>query len=266
MTTDPTAGSTPGTTAPQHPVTIITGASRGIGRGLALYFAGRGHTVVVTGRKPDPLAAISAELDALGAPHHAATLDVADREGALRLAAEVVERFGRIDGLVANAQTFRSVTNLEDVTERDMDLLLNTGPKGTLWMMQAVMPTMRAQGRGRIVTFGSNAALLGGAGYGPYVVAKEGIRGLTRVAAREWGQYGIIVNCICPVSVAHRAPPDDDPQRKALYDAAFEGTPLGRDGSVEGDIAPVIEFLLSDACSYVTGQTVMADGGAIMLT
>jgi len=256
---------TQSTASMAQPVTIITGASRGIGKGLAHYFADKGHAVVITGRKPDRLAEMSAELDVKGTPYLALPLDQADRDGAFALVAAVMERFGRIDGLVLNAQTFRSVTPLEGVTERDMNLLLDTGPKGVLWMMQAVFPVMRDQGRGRIVTFGSNAALLGAAGYGPYVTAKEAIRGLTRVAAREWGKHGIVVNCICPVSVAHRAAPTD-PARKASFDAAFKDNPIGRDGDVMTDIAPIIDFLLSDASQYITGQTFMADGGAIMLT
>jgi NAD(P)-dependent dehydrogenase (short-subunit alcohol dehydrogenase family) len=252
-------------------VVIVTGASRGIGRGLALHLAQAGARLVITGRKPDRLAEISGELDGLGAPHIAVPLDQADRDGAFALAERTVAEFGRIDGLVANAQTFRSVTPLEDVSARDMDLLLDTGPKGVLWTMQAVFPAMRDQGWGRIVTMGSNAALLGAAGYGPYVAAKEAIRGLTRVAAREWGKHGIIVNCACPVSVAHRNPPaagDDaeSAERKAVFDAAFKDNPLARDGVIEDDIAPVVEFLLSDGCRYVTGQTFMIDGGAIMRT
>jgi NAD(P)-dependent dehydrogenase (short-subunit alcohol dehydrogenase family) len=124
---------------------------------------------------------------------------------------------------------------------------------------------MRDQGWGRIVTFGSNAGLTGGAGYGPYASSKEAIRGLTRVAAREWGPDGITVNCICPVSAGHRAPPADDPARMALWERTYAGQPIARDGSAEDDIAPVVAFLLSDACRYMTGQTLMADGGAIML-
>jgi NAD(P)-dependent dehydrogenase (short-subunit alcohol dehydrogenase family) len=246
-------------------VVILTGASRGIGRGLALHLARRGAHLVVTGRKPERLEALSAELDGLGVEHLAMVSNVADREGALALAAATVERFGRIDGLVANAQTFRSVTPLEEVTEADMDLLFDTGPKGTLWLMQAVFPHMRDQGWGRIVTMGSNGALNGAAGYGPYVGSKEAIRGLTRVAAREWGVHGIVVNCVCPVSVAHRTPPTDDPKRAEIFAATFANQPIARDGDAEDDIAPIVTFLLSDACRYMTGQTLMADGGAIML-
>ena len=106
-------------------------------------------------------------------------VNVADRDGAFDLVAQVVDRFGRVDGLVANAQTFRSVTPLAEVTESDMDLLFNTGPKGTLWGMQAVFPHMRDQGWGRIVTMGSHAGLQGAIGYAPYASAKEAVRALT---------------------------------------------------------------------------------------
>jgi len=245
-------------------VVIVTGASRGVGRGIALHLARHGARLAITGRRADRLDAISAELDATGAEHLAVAVDVADRDGNFAVVAQAVERFGRVDGLVANAQTFRSVTPLAEVTERDMDLLLNTGPKGTLWGMQAVFPHMRDQGWGRIVTLGSHAGLYGAVGYAPYASSKEAIRALTRAAAREWGQYGIVVNCICPVSIAHRAPPDDDPARVAVYKATFADQPIARDGDAEHDIAPVVSFLLSDASRYVTGQTFMADGGAFM--
>jgi len=247
-------------------VVIVTGASKGVGRGVALHLARHGARLVVTARKPEALEALEAELDDLSAPYLARLGNVADREGAFALAASTLEHFGRIDGLVANAQTFRPVMGIEDVTERDMDIVLDTGPKGTLWGMQAVFPAMRDQGRGRIVTMGSNAALLGGAGYGPYSSSKEAIRALTRTAAREWGKYGITVNCVCPVSAAHRVPPsDEDPVRAAMFAETYSKQPIARDGDAEDDIGPVVAFLLSDASQYMTGQTLMADGGAIML-
>jgi NAD(P)-dependent dehydrogenase (short-subunit alcohol dehydrogenase family) len=246
-------------------VVIITGASRGVGKGIALHLAKLGAHLVVTGRKPERLDALSAELTALDAQHLASAVNVADRDAWFVLVEETIERFGRVDGLVANAQTFRPVTPLADVTPSDMDLLLDTGPKGTLWGMQAVFPHMRDRGWGRIVTMGSNAALMGSSGYGPYASSKEAIRALTRVAAREWGEHGITVNCVCPVSAAHRMPPGDDPDRAAVFAATYASQPIPRDGDAEHDIGPVVAFLLSDASRYVTGQTLMADGGAIML-
>jgi NAD(P)-dependent dehydrogenase (short-subunit alcohol dehydrogenase family) len=245
-------------------VVIVTGGSRGIGRGIALHLARHGAVVVITGRRQERLDAMSAELDAFGARHLAVAANVADRDGAFALVEATIDHFGRVDGLVANAQTFRPVTPLAEVTESDMDLLFDTGPKGTLWGMQAVFPHMRDQGWGRIVTMGSHAGILGSVGYAPYASSKEATRALTRAAAREWGPHGINVNCICPVSIAHRAAPGDDPARRAAYEATFAGQPIGRDGDAEDDIGPVVSFLLSDACRYVTGQTFMVDGGAFM--
>jgi 2-hydroxycyclohexanecarboxyl-CoA dehydrogenase len=245
-------------------VVIVTGASKGVGRGIALYLARRGARLVVVARRPDPLVELAGELDALGAEHLALTLNVADREGTFALVEQAVATFGGVDGLVANAQTFRPVTPLAEVAPSDMDLLFDTGPKGTLWGMQAVFPSMRDRGWGRIVTMASSSGILGPVGYAPYSASNEAIRSLTRSAAREWGPYGIVVNCVCPVSIAHRAPPDDDPARVASFRRTFEDQPIARDGDAEHDIGPLVAFLLSDACRYVTGQTVMADGGALM--
>lgn len=245
-------------------VVIVTGASRGIGRGIAHHLAREGARLVITGRRADRLSEVSAELDALGADHLAATGDVSDREAAFALAARAAKHFGKIDGLVANAQSFRPVTPLADVTPADLDLLFGTGPMGTLWAMQAVLPHMRDHGWGRIVTMGSSMGLTGAPGYGPYGASKEAIRSLTRTAAREWGRFGIVVNCVCPASVAHRRPPDDDPTRAAAFAAMYADHPLGRDGDPELDIAPVVAFLLSDGCRYVTGETFMVDGGGVM--
>jgi NAD(P)-dependent dehydrogenase (short-subunit alcohol dehydrogenase family) len=245
-------------------VVIITGGSRGIGRGIAHHLARAGAHLVVTGRKADALEAVSAELDELGAAHLAVAVNAGDREGMFGLVAQTVDRFGRVDGLVANAQSFRSVTPLEDVTEKDMAVLYDTGPKGTLWAMQAVFPHMRERGWGRIVTMGTALGITGGAGYGPYASSNEAIRGLTRTAAKEWGRHGIIVNCVCPASVAHRMPADDGGERAAVYAQMYADHPLGRDGDAEHDIGPAVAFLLSEASSYVTGQTLMVDGGGIM--
>ncbi len=245
-------------------VIIVTGASRGVGRGVALHLARGGARLVVVARRPDPLAALSEELEAVGAEHLAVPLDVSDRAATFALVEQAAARFGRIDGLVANAQSFRSVTPLAEVTAKDMNVLFDTGPKGTLWGMQAVFPHMQVQGWGRIVTMGSNSGILGPVGYAPYSASNEAIRSLTRSAAREWGKDGIVVNCVCPVSIAHRAPPDGDPARLASFNRTFADQPIARDGDAELDIGPVVAFLLSDACRYVTGQTFMADGGALM--
>ena len=111
---------------------------------------------------------------------------------------------------------------------------------------------------------GSAMGQTGAPGYGPYSAAKEAVRSLTRTAAREWGRYGITVNCVCPASVAHRLPPEGDDERARAFAAMYADHPLGRDGDPERDIAPAVAFLLSDASQYLTGQTLMVDGGGIL--
>jgi 2-hydroxycyclohexanecarboxyl-CoA dehydrogenase len=244
-------------------VVIITGASKGIGLGIARYLSRQGTAVTITARREERLAAVAAELAADGVEVLAVAGNVADRDGVHEAVRLTVERFGRVDGLVNNAQSFRPVMPLEDVRASDMDLLFDTGPKGTLWAMQAVLPHMKAQGGGRIVNFGSVMGVRGSPGYGPYGASKEAIRALTRIAAQEWGRHGIIVNCVCPASAAHRLPPQDS-VRKAGFDAMYANHPLGHDGDAEDDIAPVVSFLLSEECRYLTGETLMVDGGGYM--
>lgn len=245
-------------------VVVVTGATRGIGLGLARHLGGLGARVVITGRRPERVAAASDELAALGIDHLARAVDVADRDAMLALVAATMHEWDRIDGLVANAQSFRPVTPLTEVREADMDLLFDTGPKGTLWSMQAVVPHMKASGWGRIVTVGTSMGLTGAAGYGPYAASNEAIRSLTRTAANEWGRDGITVNCILPASAAHRLDPASSPERRAAFAAMYDDHPIGRDGDPELDIAPVVAFLLSDASRYVTGQTIGVDGGGIL--
>jgi NAD(P)-dependent dehydrogenase (short-subunit alcohol dehydrogenase family) len=244
---------------------IVTGGTRGIGLGIVRVLARAGAELVVTGRKPARLERVAAELSDRGTPHLVLQADHGDAASSRSLVERAVEHFGKLDALVANAQSYVPVAKLEDVGAAEFDLVLDTGPKGTLWLMQAVLPHLKARGRGRIVTFGSAMGNTGAPGYGPYAAAKEAVRSLTRTAAREWGRYGVTVNCVCPASVAHRLPPaDDGGERAAAFAAMYEDHPLGRDGDPEADIAPAVAFLLSDASQYITGQTLMVDGGGIL--
>ncbi|MBW2426889.1 MAG: SDR family oxidoreductase [Deltaproteobacteria bacterium] len=243
---------------------IVTGGTRGIGRGIAHVLARAGVRLMITGRKPARLEAVAQELEEIGADFRTLQADVADAAASRKVVGETVAAFGGVDGLVANAQSYISVKPLAEIDESDFDRLLSTGPKGTLWLMQAVRPHMQARGRGRIVTFGSSMGFTGAPGYGPYSAAKEGVRSLTRTAAREWGRDGITVNCVCPASVAHRLPPGDEGVRARAFAQMYEDHPLGRDGDPEADIAPVVAFLLSDASQYMTGQTFMVDGGGML--
>jgi NAD(P)-dependent dehydrogenase (short-subunit alcohol dehydrogenase family) len=246
-------------------VVIITGGTRGIGLGVARHLGALGSKIVITGRKSERLADAVITLENENIECMGLVADVADRDRAFEVVDETHARFGHIDGLVLNAQSFRPVTPLLDVSESDMDLLFNTGPKGALWLMQAAQPHMAANNWGRIVTMGTSMGLTGASGYGPYAASNEAIRSLTRTAANEWGRNGITVNCVLPASAGHRAPvAGSDPAREAAFAAMYDNNPVGRDGDAMNDIGPAVAFLLSDASRYVTGQTISVDGGGIM--
>lgn len=242
---------------------FITGGSRGIGFGVACHLGLRGASVTISARKQPQLEKACEELRALGIRCHGEVADVADRASTMAIVNQIFERDGRLDGVVANAQTFRSVTNLENVSEDDLNVLWQTGPVGTLWLMQAAFPIFKKQGHGRIVTMATSMGYTGAAGYGPYSASNEAIRSLTRTAANEWGKYGITTNCVLPASSQHREPPTDDVRRQAFAEM-YAANPMGRDGDAKEDIGPLVAFLLSEESSYVNGQTISADGGGIL--
>jgi NAD(P)-dependent dehydrogenase (short-subunit alcohol dehydrogenase family) len=244
-------------------VVVVTGAGQGIGRGIALHMGRNGASVVVAEWKKHRAQATVEELKALGVPALTAVCDVNSKEQIEAMVAQTIDRFGRVDALVNNAQTFRPQAPLATVGEEDIDVFYESGVKGTLWGMQGVYPHMKEAGWGRIVNVASAAGITGMPGFGAYNASKEAIRALTRTAAREWGRDGIVVNCICPGAASKRgkdaAARDDDAHRDFMRDH-----PIGRQGDPEDDIAPVIQFLCSDAARYLTGQTLMVDGGAFL--
>ena len=140
---------------------------------------------------------------ALGVDHLGVVCDIQQKDQIDAMVANTVERFGRVDGLINNAQTFRPMAPMADVSEEDVDVFYTSGVKGTLWAMQAVYPHMKAQQWGRIVNFASSMGITGGRGFGAYNASKEAIRALTRTAAREWGADGITVNAIAPAAATH---------------------------------------------------------------
>lgn len=244
-------------------VVIVTGAGQGIGRGIALHLGRNGARIVVAEWKEHRMQRTVDELTALGIESLGVVCDVSDKASIGAMVTAAADRFGRIDGLVNNAQTFRPQAPVESVAAEDADVFYRSGPLGTLWAMQAVFPHMRARGWGRIVNVGSAAAIVGLHGYGAYSMSKEAIRALTRTAAREWGPHGIVVNCFCPGAASKRG-------NEGVERAAQQGRtlvmdrPIDRLGDPEDDIAPVVLFLCSDACRYLTGQTFMIDGGAFL--
>jgi 2-hydroxycyclohexanecarboxyl-CoA dehydrogenase len=242
-------------------VVIITGSGRGVGRGMALHLGKGGARVVVAEWKPHLLEETCAELDALGVENLGVVCDIQVRRDIDAMVTQTVERFGRVDAIINNAQTFRPLASVADVDEQDVDVFYTSGVKGTLWAMQAVYPHMRAQQWGRIVNFASSMGITGGTGFAAYNASKEAVRALTRTAAREWAADGIVVNAIAPASATHHG---EAAKQSEGYRVFVENCPMHRQGDPELDIGPIAWFLCSDACRYLTGHTFMADGGAFM--
>jgi 2-hydroxycyclohexanecarboxyl-CoA dehydrogenase len=241
-------------------IALVTGAGQGIGRGIALALAKEGAKVALAGRTIAKCEAVAAELTELGAEALPLACDVSVRGDVDRAVTATVEAFGGLDVLVNNAQS--SVQrSLEDTTDADVELAWQTGALGTLYAMQAALPHLRARGGGAIVNFGSSTAIEGNATFGSYAMAKEAIRGLSRVAAREWGRYGIRVNVIVPnaLSPAAESFRDNSPERFARMQARI---PLGRVGDPEDDIGRAVVALASADLTYMSGQTLMLTGGA----
>ncbi|MCB2077333.1 MAG: SDR family oxidoreductase [Novosphingobium sp.] len=247
----------------QGKVALITGAGQGVGLGIAQAFASEGASVVITGRDAQRLDDAIPLIEARGGTALACPGDAAKRENADRAVAMAVDAFGGLDILVNNAQARRSGVPIEEITEADMELALGSGPVATLLHMQAAFPHMKEKG-GSIINFGSKMGLLPIPGMGTYAAAKEGIRGLTRAAAKEWGQYRIRVNVLNPASLSDsgKAYFKDRPDEfaKLCSDVA-----LGHFGDAEQDIGAAAVFLASDDSRYMTGQTINVDGGQLML-
>lgn len=238
-------------------VAIVTGAGRGIGRAVARRFAAEGASVAVLSYTTANVERTVAEIVEAGGTALGLSCDVGDAAQIEDCVARVVERFGAIDILVNNAFEFSSA--LSTVMELDVAKLqrqFDTGPIACLRFMQACHPHL--QGRdGRVINFASSVGLQGTAGFAPYAMAKEAIRALTRVAAREWGASRITVNSILPLAAtdAYEASMASDGV------AAMPTLPIPRMGSPEDDIAPIALFLASADSGYMTGCSFTADGG-----
>lgn len=249
-------------------VAIITGAGRGVGQGIAFAFAKAGARVVLTGRTAETLDAVAAEIRRLGREALPVVCDVGVEAQVKSMVDRAAKAFGPIDILVNNAQGMGAVGSrivtaenipLEEFPEDVWDGIFQTGVKATFYCCKAVFPYMKGRG-GKIINFASWFGLMGHAGTAAYNANKEAIRALTRTAAREWGQYKINVNVVCPaVATAERMR-----ERAAEYEARARSIPLRRFGDAEMDIGRVVVFLASDDSGYVTGQTMLVDGGTGM--
>ncbi len=234
---------------------LVTGATRGIGRATAKLFAAEGAKVAVLSRTQANVDAVVAEIEAAGGTAIGVVADISDAEQIKAAVSKTAEAFGGLDILVNNAfdpsAPFSSVIDLSvEQLQRNFD----TGPIAYLRTMQAAYPYLKASGEGRVINFGSSAGVIGLVGMGPYNMAKEAVRALTRTAAREWGADKITVNNVLPVAETWGPEANVPPPTNAL----------GRYGQPEPDVAPVVLFLASKDSQYITGSSLTPDGGQII--
>jgi NAD(P)-dependent dehydrogenase (short-subunit alcohol dehydrogenase family) len=241
-------------------IALVTGAGQGIGRGIAHALAREGADVAVVERQAETAASTAKEVEALGVRSLAIPCDVGRREACEQAVARAVAALGGLDVLVNNAGWSRSSVPLLEVDDEQMDRTLRVNLLASFWMMQAAHPHLVLRGGGSIINFGSGAGTGGLPGEGPYAAAKEAIRGLSRVAANEWGPQGIRVNVICPFANSPGMQQWSEMDR-AGYEALLRRIPLRRVGDCEDDVGRTAVFLASDDSAYLTGQTLMLDGG-----
>ena len=241
-------------------VAIVTGASSGVGKGVAKALARNGAKVCLCARRLDKLEEAAEEIRTEGGEALPIACDVSDPAQIQNVVNQCVQTFGGIDILANMAQ---GAMLYRELTEVDADyalLAFQTGPLATLQFMQACFPYLKASGHGRIINTASAAGYDGSAGFGAYGMAKEAIRAITRTAANEWGQYGITSNVFLPIITTETFRTTQPEALKALETKS----PLKRIGTTEDDCGPVIAFLASDDAGYLNGQSFMLDGGIHM--
>ena len=241
-------------------IAIITGGGQGMGLGIAQVLARYGVKLVITGRSRNKLDAVAADLTALGTEVLVVPGDISDRQTADDTVKKTVDRFGRLDILVNNAQTFFPQTPLADYTDEIIHGSIDSGLKGTLYFMRAAYPALKERG-GAVINVASATGTEGIVGSTAYSAAKEGVRGASRVVAREWGKDNIRVNVILPYVSTPAV--IDYFERDPEYEKALNSQlSLGRLASQE-EIGELVAFLSSPTC-FLTGQSIHIDGGQVM--
>jgi NAD(P)-dependent dehydrogenase (short-subunit alcohol dehydrogenase family) len=244
-------------------VVIVTGAGQGVGEGIALAAAAEGAAVVVAGRTLEKVERTAVKIEERGVRALAVQCDVRRRDEVDATVAAALETFGRIDGLVNNAQMVALGPVLE-ITEKDARRTWESGFLGSLWFMQAAYPALEVA-RGSVVNLGTGSALRNDLpGFALYAGTKEMIRTMTRMAALEWGAAGIRVNAIIPNAMSPGLEMWSQ-FAKEEFDKFVSTIPLGRVGRLEEDVGRAVAFLLSEDAAYVTGSTLMVDGGQAYL-
>lgn len=240
-------------------VAIVTGGAGGIGRGITRAFVKEGARVLVVDINDEAGRAVESEL---GPAVRYLGADIAEPDSAPAIRDAAVAAFGSVSVLVNNAHASKQAPLLATTGEM-FDLSFSTGFYPTLWLMQACHEQLKATG-GSVINFASGAGIEGQVNQGSYAAAKEAIRAISRVAANEWARDGINVNLISPLALTEgvQAYLAANP---GIEDKLLAGTPMHRFGDPEADIGRVAVFLASEDARYMTGQTLMVDGGTIKL-
>lgn len=242
-------------------VTIVTGGGKGIGYGLAQAFAEAGSNLVITGRTLSRLESAKERLEAeYGVKVLPIVADGADEAAIKDVVAQTIDTFGKINTLVNNAQVSKSGLPLIEHTKEDLDLSIHSGLYAAFFYMRECHPYLK-ESKGSVINFASGAGLFGKLGQSSYAAAKEGIRGLSRVAAAEWGPDGIRVNVICPLAMTESLMEWKE-NYPDLFAKTIQGIPLGRFADPKDDIGRVAVFLASEDAHYITGETITLQGGS----
>lgn len=241
-------------------IALVTGASRGIGRQIALTLGREGASVIVNYNGSAAKAEeVVKEIEAAGGKAEAVQCNVYDFESCGRMMADVVSRYGRLDILVNNAGITRD-NLLMKMSEEDFDAVISTNLKGVFNCIKHISRQMLKQKAGRIINISSVSGVLGNAGQANYCAAKAGVIGITKSAARELASRGITVNAVAPGFIATEM---TDVLSDSVKAAATEQIPMKHFGSTQ-DIAETVAFLASDKAGYITGQVLSVDGGMAM--
>ncbi len=239
-------------------VALVTGTSRGLGQHFARALARSGADLILTSRRRETLAEFAAEIESLGRRTVSLDLDVRDEASIRNMAAAAEEAFGKIDILVNNAGCNVRKPAL-DVSWEDWNLILDTNLRGTFFVAQAIARGMIARGYGRVINIGSVTSVFGYAGLAPYGASRGGVRQLTMSLADDWGPHGVTVNCLAP-GWFKTAQNQVLYENKEWVEYLTERIPLKRPGRTD-DLDGAVVFLASESSRYITGQTLLVDGG-----
>lgn len=246
---------------------VVTGAGQGLGAAVAKALAGEGAAVAALGRTQEKVDVLAAELAAAARTALAIGCDVADRAAVVAAVQAITEQFGRID-VVVNAAQGGAMTGGSRTAEASDDEILecfSTGALGTLHVMQACFDALRASGNGVIINFGSGVGVRGAPKMAAYAMAKEAIGALSKVAAQEWGPLGIRVNVVCPAGFSPSAENFREQYHPGQWNALLASVPLRRMGDPDADIGRGVAALATDDFRYLTGATLMLDGGQVIM-